>query len=242
MRAYRAAWLGFCGIVGVIGAAVAFTWSLSVIVLLFAFAALTGGVAALVALTPDDDSPLDRAGRRSVVNCAALAGAGAVSFVGLGTLLGAPMAMLVLILTIGSSPYVAPRWIGRLTDHGQLPSPANPGERNPVPAAEPTTRELELTVEPEVEVAELSDDALCLAWRTSFSALQRANSPAERLLVVEERCRYLDELARRNPPGVAAWLASGARAAGNPARFVLGDVASGRPPINWDALIQETDR
>jgi hypothetical protein len=152
------------------------------------------------------------------------------------------MAMLVLVLTIGGSPYVARRWIGWLTDHEQLPVPENPVERDASPTSAAKVRESESVDAPEVEAAELSDDALCLVWRASFSALERAQSPAERARIVDARRAYLDELERRNPPGVAAWLASGARAAGNPSKFVLGDGACSRATIDWDGLIQSTDK
>lgn len=238
MRAYRVAWLGFCGVVGVTGALAAFAWSLSTVALLFVLAALIGGVAAMVALTPADDTPIDRDRWRVVVTSSVVVGVGAVAFAGLGTLLGATMTLFVLVLTVGGSPYVAPRWIGWLRDHERRPGPepksvpsvARIHELGPVDAAEV------------VEAAELSDDALVLAWRASFSALQRATSPAERARIVETRRAYLDELERRNPPGVAAWLASGARAAGNPRRFVLGDGAFTRARIDWDGLIQGTDK
>jgi len=38
---------------------------------------------------------------------------------------------------------------------------------------------------------------------------------------VEQRQLYLDEFERRNPTGLAEWLASGARAAGDPTRFIM---------------------
>jgi hypothetical protein len=242
MRAYRVAWLVFCGIVGTTGALAAITWSVATIAFLLGVGAFTGGFVAMVALTPKDDSPLGRARWRVVITSTALAGAGTVALGGLGTLLGAPMAALVLTLTVGGSPYFARRWVRWLRDHDHRPGPAQSSEHNPVPDDEATIRELESTVEPGVEAAELSDDALCLAWRASFSALQRANSPAERLHIVEARLAYLEELERRNPPGVGAWLASGARAAGDPSKFVLGDGAPGRSSIDWDALIQGTDK
>jgi hypothetical protein len=242
MRAYRIAWLGFCGIVGMAGALAAIMWSVATIAFLFGVAAFTGGFVAMVALTPKDDSPLGRDRWKTVVKSTVLAGAGTVAFGGLGTLLGASMAALVLILTVGGSPYVARRCVGRLRDHDQLSRAASTGESEPVSDHDATMREAESTVQPEIEAAELSDDALCLAWRASFSALQRAHTPTERLRIVDERLAYLEELERRNPPGVAAWLASGARAAGDPSRFVLGDGVSGRSSIDWDRLIQGTDK
>ncbi|MFI5695546.1 hypothetical protein ACIA58_27090 [Kribbella sp. NPDC051586] len=68
-------------------------------------------------------------------------------------------------------------------------------------------------------VGELSDDELCLAWRRSFTQLQRVLGPDRRQAMIDVRRAYLDELERRHPDSFAAWLASNPRAAGNPARF-----------------------
>ena len=75
---------------------------------------------------------------------------------------------------------------------------------------------------PASELSSLGNEALCLAWRRSFRLLEAAASAAERLAVVEQRQQYLDEFQRRCPDGLAAWLASGARASSNPLPF-LGD-------------------
>ena len=66
----------------------------------------------------------------------------------------------------------------------------------------------------------LDDTDLCHAWRASFTALERARTAEARLDVVCLRQVYLDELERRHPAGVRDWLDSGARAAGNPARYL----------------------
>ncbi|TCC07819.1 hypothetical protein [Kribbella soli] len=73
---------------------------------------------------------------------------------------------------------------------------------------------------PPRELSSLDDEALCLAWRRSFRRLETAPTAVERLSVVEQRQQYLDELHRRSPQGFAAWLASGARASGNPLPYV----------------------
>jgi hypothetical protein len=67
----------------------------------------------------------------------------------------------------------------------------------------------------------LDDVGLCWAWRRSYIVLGRAGSATLRLRVVEARQAYLDELEHRNPEGLSTWLASGARAAGDPRPFVL---------------------
>ncbi|MEJ1111451.1 MULTISPECIES: hypothetical protein [unclassified Kribbella] len=74
--------------------------------------------------------------------------------------------------------------------------------------------------EPMPELSRLDDAALCLVWRRSFLRLEAAQSAPERLAVVEQRQQYLDELQRRSPEGLAAWLAAGARASGNPLPYV----------------------
>jgi hypothetical protein len=68
-------------------------------------------------------------------------------------------------------------------------------------------------------VGELTDEELCLAWRRSFTQLQRTTSADRRQAMADVRRAYLDELERRHPESFATWLASNPRAAGNPARF-----------------------
>ena len=70
------------------------------------------------------------------------------------------------------------------------------------------------------QLRELADDELCLAWRRSFVALNAARSTADRLRVVEQRQRYLDELHRRSPAALTSWLVSGARAPSNPLPYL----------------------
>ncbi|MGW7534929.1 hypothetical protein [Amycolatopsis sp. NPDC054798] len=71
-----------------------------------------------------------------------------------------------------------------------------------------------------VPVDSLPLDQLCLLWRRSFVQLQRAADERARHAVVAARQAYLDELERRDRPGFARWLDSGARAAGDPSRYV----------------------
>lgn len=246
---YRVVWLAFCGVVGIVGGVVAFTWSLGIIITLLVLAALAGGGVAMVALDPEDGTRPRPNRRRIVATSASLSGCGCVAFVGLGTLLGAPMAMLLSTVVIGGSPWSIRYGVHWLRKHGHLATPqARPIERIPdmlasAPVSQfPPAHEAAYVVRAVPDAAELSDDALCLVWRASFSALQNATSPAQRLRVVEERRVYLDELERRNARGMSAWLASGARAAGDPSRFVLGDSGAGRSPIDWDGLIPGTDK
>jgi hypothetical protein len=66
----------------------------------------------------------------------------------------------------------------------------------------------------------LSNAELCRAWRRSFVALESARTFAARCEVVAQRQVYLDEMDRRSPSAFQAWLASGARAAGGPDRYL----------------------
>lgn len=89
----------------------------------------------------------------------------------------------------------------------------------------------------------LTDDQLGQAWRDSQSELTSHSSPRALSRAVEERGRYLDELERRRPGLLQAWLASDAEEPDSPA---LNSAASRPVPltIDWDELTggQATDR
>lgn len=247
MKAYRVFWLFFCGVLGALGAVMAFTWSLPSVIMLLVLAALTGAVVAMVALAdPDGPTRPPRDRRRIVASSTVLTAGGTVSFIGLATLIGAPTAVLLLAIIVGGSPYsirYCHRW---LSEHGHLTSPEPQPDRAEHASRSATAPvvgpESDQAPKPHVAPDALSDEALCRAWRTSFSALQRASSPTQRLRIVDERRAYLDEIERRTAHGMSAWLASGPRAAGDPSRFVLGDSAAGRAPIDWDDLLHDTDK
>ena len=248
MRAYRVSWFFFCGVLGAFGAVVAVTSSLATAIALFICGCVAGGVVAMIVLDPKDETRLPRDSRRIVAKSSILAGAGTVAFGGVVAMVGGSTAVLLLAVTAGGSPYMVDYCVGRLRDRGHLSNPVSrparpdPAERSSGSVAAPISwTEPSRPSEPHVTPAALSDEALCLAWRASFSALQSARSPAERLSVVDERRAYLDELENRNARGMAAWLASGARAAGDPSRFVQGDSVSCHDTIDWDCLIHGTD-
>ncbi|HZX03243.1 hypothetical protein [Kribbella sp.] len=234
--AYRIGWVVFCGVAGLAGALGAADWSLSVLVLLFAVAGATGGMIALVVLNPDETTRRPREVWTIVAKCTVVSGAATIVLGGLGSLAGAWTTLWVGLVAIGGAPSVVPHWIGwfREPPAAVRPTPKPRSRRKPM------SRGAGVTVTPEhvEDLTELSDEALCLAWRASFAGLQRAAAaPSDQLRVVEERRAYLDELERRHPDGVAAWLASNPRAAGDPAKFVRGDSAHGQHPIDWNGLI-----
>ena len=124
--------------------------------------------------------------------------------------------LLVLILVATTPGLIA--LIKARRDVKGDPAAAQPGpETWRVPTTSPAD---DPANEPARELGSLDDAALCLAWRRSFRLLETASSAAERVSIVEQRQQYLDELNRRSPEGLAAWLASGARASGNPLPYV----------------------
>ena len=66
----------------------------------------------------------------------------------------------------------------------------------------------------------LSDHDLCLAWESSSRALRRCTTTSARLEVVRVRQACLDELERRQPDAVRAWVLAGADPESSPARYL----------------------
>jgi hypothetical protein len=251
MKAYRISWLIVCGALGAVGASVAFAWSIPAMLATFVCAALAGAGAALA--RPEFTPGLDRATspaetRRLTSTYAFVGGSATVAAVGLGGLLGARVAVLVVVMAAGSSPSAIRlyrRWLRRpaLQPYRErvIGSGTNSPSRSRTRPRPRTQTGSEAAAAPRVAPRSLTDDELCLAWRASFSALQRATSRSERLSIVDARSEYLDEFERRNRQGLTAWLASGARAAGDPSRFLIGGGAS-HSAIDWDGLIHGPDR
>ncbi|HEY3512566.1 hypothetical protein [Kribbella sp. NPDC051137] len=61
---------------------------------------------------------------------------------------------------------------------------------------------------------------LCRQWLDSYDELHQAPTAKARLRVVMARQRCLDELERRDPDGLQAWLFSSASAGSDPRRFL----------------------
>lgn len=187
------------------------SWDVTTVVLCVVLLVLVTGVIA-ASLWAED-------GRRAVpriLRAAFSGGLAAPAAVALIVVLKLAGVLLVLAL-VATAPPVTSFLRARREAKGDVPGtpPGPPGARIPAtslvggPAAEPF-----------VELESLDDEAVCLAWRRSFRRLEAAATAAERLAVVQQRQRYLDELDRRSPDGVAAWLAAGARASGNPLPYV----------------------
>ena len=165
-------------------------------------------------------------GRRAVPKIASVAitsGLVAAAAIGLMSSLGLAGALIVLILAAtapGLTAFVRARWFApqdRSTMKGEPVTPAG---------GQVVSRDIGITERRELprDLSSLDDYTLCLAWRRSFLMLEACRTATERLSIVEQRQKYLDELHRRSPDGLAAWFASGARASGNPLPYV------GKPP------------
>ena len=144
---------------------------------------------------------------RTVADAGVTAGAWTVALAGLVAALRLT-GLFLLLLAVAGHPAVRRR-IG-----GRTPAPAT--TTPPVPEPGPVHND----ALPRATLSDLEDEALCQAWRRSFGLLERTTRVEERASLVELRGRYLDELERRHPDGVSRWLASGARAAGNPLPFL----------------------
>ena len=116
---------------------------------------------------------------------------------------------------------------------GKSPSAARPEPATtpPVATASSTVHEDE-TIAPVTSqdlVREMTDAEICHAWRNTFVKLQDARGLHLRAALVQVRQLLLDEIEARHPAGLQAWLASGARAAGGPDRFIDPKGGSGHP-------------
>ena len=195
MDIYRIVWRGFCGVLGLIGLVSAF---ILLPVKTLIWLAIVGGTissATVVTWRSSDDGSGDRwpAGRSVLI--VAIASAVLPIAAGLGFLIGGGVVFVVLLLGLSSPPVI--RWYGSKV--GWVPESTSSAER----------------VLPTASTAEI-----CRQWQESYAALNAGGSAA-RLRIVMARQRCLDELERRDPVGLNAWLSSSAASAGgNPRPFL----------------------
>ncbi len=230
---YRAVWLFMCAGLAVVGAGVMFAISVPALLALFGGAAVIVGALAM-SLTGWDDNNSPRSVMKFVGKASWLGGTATVAIAGLGALFGPSVVLLLVVLVTGTSPTV----IQFL--HGPGPHAGGSQGWQSIVADPPSSQEV-TPLPSHSELAVLSDKDLCLAWRASFSALEKA-SDSQRMQIIQTRQEYLDEFEPRNPRGLSAWFASGARAAVDPSRFVTGSAGHSHGSINWDELIPGQDR
>ena len=218
METYRTVWLSLMVAAATVGAWTTLNaWSFNGALSTFVVVGVIGGCVT-TALRGD-------LRWRAAVAAGAVIGYAALGFFGLALLLGMLVVPLLAIVAVSSPTAVV--WIRRLVYwHKTLEVPPEPGAAVREGSWGPSITTSTALSEPDdvagdLPVEELDDAAVCLAWRTSYLALQRLSSSASRLRLVQRRQHCLDELERRNPNGFAAWLASGARAAGDPSKYIL---------------------
>lgn len=173
---------------------------------------LSGCVAAVVAVVrpaPGGPSPARRAWAVDVAAGSLLAGGGAVTLLALAT--ASPCCALLLALT---ATLTAPPVVRRVRRRLRPRAPVGPPAR---PQAPWDTGLRSLTTA--AAVSRLADSELCVLWRRTFWQLTSHQAPDALLATVLLRQACLDELTRRNPTAVRAWLESGGRASGGPERF-----------------------
>ncbi|MBC9822920.1 hypothetical protein [Terrabacter sp. MAHUQ-38] len=233
MKAYRFAWLAVVTLLAVVGIVAALVLSPAALVTLVGIAVM-GTILTLLVLGGDGArSHSDRAGW--LLRSGLVAGTVAGSLVGFASLLGPGVFPLALLLLV-SSPYAAHAW-SHLRRYRLTPST---GQTVPKDDALASTS-LQFRPAPGlVEPALLNDEQLCQAWLASYWALRDASSWIQMMGAVAARQRFLDEFERRNRSGLAAWLASGPRAAGNPLPYLAESRVNG-PAIDWDELTRGQD-
>jgi hypothetical protein len=210
---YAGAWAHACCVVVGIGAGLAILeWSPLAAGLAFA---LVSGCAAVVVVLLDvarEPAQTESAGHGpgAVASRSLLAGTGSVALVAVVTA-SPPVALLLVLLAGLSCPPVV-----RLARRRRARSRPTPAARRQA-RLEPLGRFSPVTTDGVVR--RLSDPELCRLWRRTFWQLTSLPRPEAVLATVLLRQALLDELARRNPDAVHAWLESGGRASGGPEKF-----------------------
>jgi len=234
MSVYRGGWLIVAAALILTGMLAAAVMSLSSLVVLFTAFALVGAV--VVLLVRQADGPRGQKGCiRDILLGGCVAGSLAGAFAGLTRIMGAA-AIIVALVVVASSPWVvgaSRRWlrtvpspldwpldsvIWALSYSGPTYAPFQP------PAVQPVS----------------DDQLLRQAWCASYRALEATTSRRKAIRIIEERSEYLDELERRNPAALAAWLASAATAADNPSTY-LSEARVEPSPIDWNELLDSQD-
>jgi hypothetical protein len=210
---YPQRWLGFWVIVSATGVGLAMLpWGWLKVGVAFALTEIAITLFIVVASeVPCGASQLSALTWR-VAGAGAEIAAGMVAFVAVANV-SKVLAACLLVAAGASSPPVVSRLRRRMRSAGPRATFSEPFSREP-------PHESASAALPNVKVQEMTTAELCHAWRRSFLLLSSASSILERCRIVGRRQQYLDEFERRSPRGLRAWLASGARAAGSPERFI----------------------
>ena len=198
--------------------------SLGGTVLLFAIGTMAGAVVTHERRQLADPTRAARAARRGLAKPALLGGLLLTGSLGLAMVDGQLFLGVLILAAITSPPLV-----------GLAAGPRRPAYDVPlaevidIDAASGGTgpsvagyayRVLTLDLESALaDLVSMTDQELCRSWRRSYVLLDAASSPAGRLTIVQLRAAYLEELERRQPRALQAWLDAGGRAASGPDKF-----------------------
>ncbi len=235
MKVYQRLWVGVSGPLIIVGLVVGFILApFPVTVLFVMFGAVSADVTVCLWQSEDADRH-PRARWHVIVRNAVVVGAAVGAYVGYSILWG-PGGLILLILVLASSPCAVHAY-GRWLDSVPAPSSA---QLDIMARALSYASPEYLTFQPSLGVAAFTDEELCQSWQASYTALQDQSTAPQMATTVAERQAYLDELERRHPRGFASWLASGARAPGNPLPYLTRGRAD-QPAIDWDTLTRGQD-
>jgi hypothetical protein len=191
---YRLLWRVLAGLAGVVGLLVGLFFVPGDLMFRLLFvAALIGSTAGSIAWSKAEGTATPARARRSAAIAATVIAA-VVACTGYVVLFGPVGPAVVVVLGLTSPPLM--RRCGLRLGH-------IPGRR--------------------YRRGALSTAELCRQWRDSYEALRYATTATARLRIVEARQHYLDELERRDPLGLRAWLGENASPAGDPSRFLAGE-------------------
>jgi hypothetical protein len=226
MALYQLIWRLFAGAVAAVGIVLeVLTHPISTVV---ALSALSLGVAICVGLgmrvgESDVVVPVGTTVNH-IVKGTLLSIAALTALVGLATLGVMTMLFIAAAVVVTSPPFVAKVFkvdvsveppasiVDEIREEGQWRFAP------PVETAQPASMNVsELAT---ADVRSMGTRELVRDWRRSYVALEQASDSATKMALVQARQAFLDELERRNPDGLHEWLESGARAAGDPTKFM----------------------
>lgn len=227
MKVYRVVWLIVCAAFALVGVSVAFYASPAEMLLMSVASAVVTTSWSVLVVGHEDRTRGSRA--RRLLGAALVGGTTGGAFVGYAVVFGAGVILLAMAL-LGTSPYAIRAYGRRL----RATAETSGARFDAVVAAFAYTGLGFVPVQRGSELCMLTDEQLCEAWRSSTTAL-RGGSPHRLKRTVEDRQRYLDELERRNPNGIAVWLACRDTAERDPLVYLVEGWAD-LPKVDWDEL------
>lgn len=234
MTRYERLWLGVCVTVCAIGIWIACAVVPGACLGLVGVAAVMGAFVTFVVLEDAESGPTHTHRGQAMATNAAVAGASVGAFVGFVVVLEGAAFVLALVLAASSPAALRGGWS---LCRGAISSP-NFRWASLVTGMAYAGADYAAAVVPRLD--ELTDEQLCEAWRQTCDALAAAPSAPATSRIVRERADYVEELTRRSPMGVTAWLVAGPVAVRDPLRFITQSYETNNS-IDWNLLIPGQD-